>query len=279
MTIFPNNTMAEYVTKLLNRVELEGDWEVGLSEILFSKTWYNVRNDEFLIIDFPESTYTASTYPEFVHNQVQVSVSEGFYTSPAEIVNELNAQLEHIMQLSRAPVSHYEYSKLRIIEKTKDRKYWPKIEYNSKKNKVEIALRPFQWITFTDGLRRAFGFKKASKTIKSINDLPLTLFESERAIDLNANLQAFYVYCDIVEGVRLGDTESPLLRIVDTGSESAGHLARRHYQQPLYVPVRKKNFEQIEIKLLTDRGRPVPFESGRVIVTLHFRKSERNYFI
>ena len=37
-----------------------------------------------------------------------------------------------------------------------------------------------------------------------------------------------------------------------------------------YVPVQTKSFEDVEIVLKNDTGKPVPFERGKVIATLHF---------
>ena len=42
MKTYPDNTLNHYVTALSNRIELDGDWEVVLSEILFQRTWYNI---------------------------------------------------------------------------------------------------------------------------------------------------------------------------------------------------------------------------------------------
>ena len=39
---YPNNTVARYTTKLANKIELEGDWEVGLAEISMPSTVDNV---------------------------------------------------------------------------------------------------------------------------------------------------------------------------------------------------------------------------------------------
>ena len=40
---FPNNTLTEYTVKLPYSIDLsKGRWEVGLEEIMFYKSWYNV---------------------------------------------------------------------------------------------------------------------------------------------------------------------------------------------------------------------------------------------
>ena len=46
---FPNNTISSYTTKLAKSINLEGDYEVGISSIHFPLTYYNVQKDEFKI--------------------------------------------------------------------------------------------------------------------------------------------------------------------------------------------------------------------------------------
>ena len=43
---YPSNKIARYVTKLPERIRLEGDYEVGLSELVYPHTWYNVDNGD-----------------------------------------------------------------------------------------------------------------------------------------------------------------------------------------------------------------------------------------
>src|SRR6266496_859793 len=42
------NTVANYRTKLAHRLELEGDWEVGLSTISYTNSWYNLTHKEYI---------------------------------------------------------------------------------------------------------------------------------------------------------------------------------------------------------------------------------------
>jgi hypothetical protein len=41
---YSNNTVAKYVTKLSERISLDGEYELGLSEIIYPYSWYNVDN-------------------------------------------------------------------------------------------------------------------------------------------------------------------------------------------------------------------------------------------
>jgi len=40
---------------------------------------------------------------------------------------------------------------------------------------------------------------------------------------------------------------------------------------PLFVPLQKKNFDTIEINIMTDTGQPVPFVGGKSVVVLEFK--------
>ena len=43
MQYFPDNKTSKFVTKLSRTPQLDGEWEVGLAEIVYPHTWYNIR--------------------------------------------------------------------------------------------------------------------------------------------------------------------------------------------------------------------------------------------
>ena len=43
MQYFPDHKTSNFVTKLSTTLQLDGDWEVGLAEIDYPHTWYNIR--------------------------------------------------------------------------------------------------------------------------------------------------------------------------------------------------------------------------------------------
>ena len=45
MNVFPNNTVAHYTTKLAQRIHLDGDYEVALTECIYPKNWVNFKGD------------------------------------------------------------------------------------------------------------------------------------------------------------------------------------------------------------------------------------------
>src|SRR6059036_470464 len=47
---FPDNTKTEFTTKLASTIELTNEWEVGLAEIMFPRSWYTVPKAGAVIV-------------------------------------------------------------------------------------------------------------------------------------------------------------------------------------------------------------------------------------
>jgi hypothetical protein len=84
-----------------------------------------------------------------------------------------------------------------------------------------------------------------------------------------------YVYCDIVQPQVVEDASAQLLKTIPVKGKFGDNIAET-FTNIQYVPVQTKSFETVEILLRTDTGDPVPFERGKVVVTLHFKK--HSYF-
>ena len=65
MDYYPQNTVAQYTTKLNSQIELEGEWEVGLAEISFPFEIENVLEGEcyFSLYNDEENTKKTITIP------------------------------------------------------------------------------------------------------------------------------------------------------------------------------------------------------------------------
>ena len=81
----------------------------------------------------------------------------------------------------------------------------------------------------------------------------------------------------VIDPTVVGDFKVPLLRSVNIDGRK-GLIVSRIYQNIQYVPLHRKQFDTIEIDIRDDVGRKVPFERGKVIVTLYFRLRKPAYF-
>ena len=97
-------------------------------------------------------------------------------------------------------------------------------------------------------------------------------YYSEEVSDKNG-LYSLYVYCPILEPRTVGDIKVPLLRIVPIEGVH-GDFVSKSFQTIHYIPLQYKRFETIEIYIRDDTGNPIPFQWGKVIVTLSFRRRD-----
>lgn len=94
---------------------------------------------------------------------------------------------------------------------------------------------------------------------------------ANETFDLHAGQRLMYVYCDIASFVPIGNTKSPLLRVCNV-SGSYGEIVRVTFDRPFYVPVSRREFDTILVDIRNELGQPMPFEFGKSVVTLHFRR-------
>jgi hypothetical protein len=94
---------------------------------------------------------------------------------------------------------------------------------------------------------------------------------ADRAFDANRGLNLMYVYCDVASHAIVGDTKTPLLRVCNVTGKH-GEVVRHTYDQPHYVPVGRREFDTIEIAINNEIGKPMPFEYGKSVVIVHFRR-------
>ena len=105
------------------------------------------------------------------------------------------------------------------------------------------------------------GFDKKEVKITKNMEAPLP-------IDLEAGFHAMYLYTDIVEPQLVGDSKVFF-----------GDNVSINFPKLQYIPVNVKSFETVEIDIKDDTQEKVPFEFGKVIVTLHFRQRRSPLFI
>ena len=103
------------------------------------------------------------------------------------------------------------------------------------------------------------------------------VFRPSDVCDFDINGQHMYVYADIAEYSRVGDTEAPLLRVVPLGSILDGKVCTSEhveFKNVHYRKLRGTHFDTIHIKLCNAYGEDMPFVRGDSLVVLHFRKTE-----
>ena len=83
MQYFPDNKTSNFVTKLSRTPQLDGEWEVGLAEIVYPHTWYNIREGKNAVeIYAPDNLYLVFKTAEF-------SIQPGYYGKVQDVIDAL----------------------------------------------------------------------------------------------------------------------------------------------------------------------------------------------
>jgi hypothetical protein len=89
--------------------------------------------------------------------------------------------------------------------------------------------------------------------------------------DVRGGMDSLFVYCDLVEPQIVGNSLEQLLRIVPIKGKHGDYISSV-FVAPHYIQILKKEFATVEISIKTDSNRSVPFEFGKCLAKLHFRK-------
>ena len=292
------NTISYYKTKLNRRIEFPKgeDWRVGLAEITYTKSWFNVRNKERIEfftkvgnIFFKEyktpktsaifaTTGNEGTDENIESIEVSAFIKPGYYESIESLCDVLNNNLGLIGGL---------------CEKT------PILEFDKVSHKITLyagicgseTFFPY----FGEEVEQILGLYDSTSTISmrertrlnkrrhELNQFAKYMeiniaFEEkkyfgERCAELNAACQSLYVYSNIVDHSLVGDTNAQLLRTVEVPSDySYAQNITLIYDQPHFIPLQTNCIDIIVLDIRDDTFQRIPFEFGRVIIKLVIKK-------
>ena len=231
MDYFPNNTLASFTTRLPQMLDLDGSWEIGLAEIQYPHSWYNVRKNEAWLL-----------FTDRHHEKHILVLPEGYYASPKRIVKAFEA-LKHQRGMKKG------FS----------------LDMSEVDHKATLWVRDLSQAIISPLLKSLLGFDKL--------DFPTGKHKAPYVSDVHKGHHSLYLYCPLIEPRTVGDAQVPLLRIVPVAGRD-GEMMTRAFDPIQYCPLAQRRFQDIQIDIRDDTGKVVPFERGRVVVTLHCRKKK-----
>ena len=271
---FPDNTKTEFTTKLSSTIELSNEWEVGLAEIMFPRSWYTVpKTGTVIVVDYREcdAAWRSEVLRKRQNDEelseeeedsiVEIKLRGGFYKTMEEVVQELN-------------LTAVKAFAAKDLEKTINP---PIFHYKTLTRRVHVIIPAGMSIAFPASLESILGLTQEQFGMCNYTQKRLTI-KGNLPCDLQTGIHALYVYCDLLQFTHVGNIKAPLLRVVDSGG-AADDVVTRYYERPRYVPIQKKSFDSIQIVIRDDLGEKIQFESGKVLLTLHFRRVQNQYLI
>lgn len=205
-----------------------------------------------------EVALTEIQYPHSWNNVREIHLQNHFYVG----------KIDEMPTVCTLPAGHYSSLKS-IIDKLngiiKATKFKDKVEFSYEElNRKVTAHVEKGYRVFCGHIRTMLGFNTEDYITKTTT--------AEHEADLDLGFHSLYIYCDVVQPQVVGDTQVPLIRIIPVEGKD-GERVSKAFQSPQYLPVSRKQFETIEVNIRQDTGAKVPFETGRVLVTLHFRRA------
>jgi hypothetical protein len=178
-------------------MDLDGAWEIGLAEIQYPHSWYNVNNKEaWLKVHF---------YKESELQKHLVLLPDGYYSSAKRIIKTIDGK-KHRTELKNKCDMGFSEINLKINMKVK--------------KDCQVIISPL--------LQSMLGFRQA---IFSAGE-----YVSDWVADVKKGLNSLYVYCPLVEPRMVGDAQVPLLRIVPLEGRD-GEMITRVFDPIQYCPL------------------------------------------
>lgn len=296
------NTLTRYWTNLQRSIELEGEWEVALTEISYTMSWYNVQ----------ETTVSVCTFGSLGHKPVPPSKDPGEEDKhDHSVVKELDlddddraTESSRIDQVDHSSKHLYDFkvnpglftvqemvacvNAMVVSQGQDDAHKAPCLVLSSDHRVYSITgkrsiegLEVDTFLLINDPLASLLGCQWEEKTVFNpieTNDGMRYKYMYARFPDSRQGRYALFVYTDIIKTVHVGDRQANLLRIVHIPDKgSFGQQMHATFHKPEYRPLATSEISTVEIYIKDENGDDIPFEFGRTIVTLHFRRAKTHY--
>lgn len=144
----------------------------------------------------------------------------------------------------------------------------PGVQFTVLKGMVHVGIKdPVETLVMNNHLELTLGFNNHKMTkATTAQHLP----------QMNRGRFAFFIYSNLVNNIRVGDMEVPLMDVVSIPKREYGEIISLDVVNPLYNPVAVKQVSEIEIMLATDSGERITFDNragnAKTLMVLHFQQ-------
>ena len=252
--LFPDNTLSSFTNFSSEQVNLEGQWEVAISDISYPSLYQNITEGYFKFFDEKLSKYT-STY----------SIEPCLYNSITDIVEAMNTLIQE----------RNNHNEVCITVKVSRRTQEIVIMLANDTSGLAFCSTDLGHI-FGNNVGNQFGVLMKKKCPH----------EPQFAYDI-VRIHSLLIYSDLVEYNTVGDTKAPLLRCFPFISKLKGgdiitsgqYMNYQTFSNLQFRPLLKNSFHCIHIDLRDTSGEKITFVSvGITRLVLMFRKVSSIHF-
>lgn len=247
---FKNSLHKNKISLALPRVKyLGGDWEIGLKDVYINPNWYNAPCDQHIEIITYSSNEPNLMKKYKLHTPI---IKNNRFYNIREIVDKINHELWYLFDndMDYKTISSYR-PKVEIADKfihiypglLKDNTYiFPKFDkylsqilgYPEVDLDIYISKKYNEYKNYeTQIVKSSESYKKDIKSL--VSSYPY----KEKLIN------KLYITSDICDDVIYNNNEKPILRVISV--ENDRKPIKLSYDQPIYIPIVKDNFNTLEI--------------------------------
>lgn len=271
MISYPENSISHFTTALQRPLELSNKWEVGLVEANVPNHWFNVDENEKIrvrMVQYPIPPPRGNPLPKASSTcwkETQIPAKD--YLTIESLIVSINSSIyEMLMNNLGDAMGIARPADTQAI--LKRRNYF---EYDTINQTVTLTeLYQGDQLEMTPDTARLLGYGNGDEKLW----VPIREGLEHRQVSLSNKITSIFIYSDIIKYQVVGDTLSPLLRVIpvnkDRDIRNQGNITIQ-FDNPHFLPISRYLIESIHIDLRTDTGQYVPFTSGRSWVKLHFR--------
>ena len=273
---YPDNTGGDFTVVLPCTLHLSSlNWEVGLSEIIFSQDWFTLIAED-LWLGACINLDQGGTWGDWEYVMIDETRASKAYLNIKEFVDgafkPLLLKLFEKLQIAAtdsvdgaAAGDSFAYT----LEEGKD-------GFAFSVNAVTPNKRPVR-LQLSAAFLQIFGFSPNQLVEKRYmqTDAGLAIKSPSSAFPpkLTRAVTSLWIYSNIVRPQITGHMFTPLLRAVAVDSTVSNEVTRVvEFSKPHYIPLNTDDISEITLKIFNAAGRaPIPFATT-VIVKLHFKR-------
>ena len=261
--IYKANTLSSYTVNLSQLIVLNGDYDVGLAEIQFPQTWNNIRKGSNSF----EMTYS---YPRTNKRRFMVKeVTPGYYDNIPDLIkviksmygSTLDKKSTDKVKLIGLEITYNPFTRRVLVNANNLRLRIKRDSGKTHTPKVQHAT-----IKLNDDVARLLGFRHGTIIEKGKS------LESEFAATVSGGLHEMYLYTDCIHPQPHPDGDVNILRTIAIDEDSNKKYVSKRYQKIFYYPLKTRTITTMSFDLYDDTGKHMGFDSGKVLIVLHFRK-------
>ena len=201
MTYFPENTLAQFKTKLPRELQLKGNWVIGLSDIMFPTT-----------LALPSETIKIE--------KISFHMAETFYDEPGDpLITAFSTDVRNF----QSPADLIAHINSKMPEHRRS-----KIKFKVDRNDfASIGIAPGYGITLSKQLQWLLGFREDTTPEEFYNNYSgVAVHYLNAAVKCTMfQLYTLYVYTNIIQPTIVGDKLARLLDIIPVHGGGKSHAS------------------------------------------------------